>query len=680
MHFDPRRVVIATVAMLCLFQAIVGAGVVVGASSADAVDGSVGEMAQATPTPTNNTTIQQENPDDVDEAGDSDALQSYLSQQLAEQLGQSSVEISQGQYEEGKSILGDEYNSTLEKYIDVAGGTEADAEQFEAAAENQRELSTAAQQYNETYQEYQAARQAGNETRARELARELDRLAANANESARNLTDSYTRIENSSGADLSGAQQSATNTSSEISQQHEEVVSETFVRTALTVRAPTTTVSFDDPARVYGHLTLANGTDIANRSVEIQIGDHSQMVRTNSSGWFHLDYRPVTVPRETTNLSVAYRPASGSVYLGANASLNLSVSQTNATLTATATPSTAQFGDNVTVSGRAHVNGTPVAGARIRVTIGGTTVETVTTGSNGTYQATTKLPASVASGEQAVTAVVVPNDSAIRADSATAPLRVESTATTLRVNATNSSMDPEIRITGLLETVDDRPVPNRTVELRLNGTSVATVDTRANGTFSRVVTPQAGLSGPITVRAVYNEPTSNLEPSSARTSVDTDGETQRDTGPLSVELLGGSGAVVLSLLAIGWLVRRGEASVDEQASTPAPSPAASSAVDSGTDHIATAVGLLDDGDSAAAIQALYSAVRHSLRTGDDAQTHWEFYATASERLQPETAGTLERLTEAYEQVVYSPEGVEAERAAALLDDAESLLGDDGESS
>ncbi|WP_154018442.1 DUF4129 domain-containing protein [Halolamina rubra] len=667
-----------------MLQAVAGAGVVAGASTVSAT-----ELAQTTPTPTNNTTVQQENPDDVDESGDTEALESYLAQSLAERLGDSAIRISESEYEQGRSILGDEYDSTLEKYVDVAGETDS-TDSFEQAAESQRELAETAETYNETYQEYQEAKANGNDARARELARELNQLATDANESARQLADSYTQIENTTGADLADAEQEAMNVSSEISEQHETVMAETFVETRLSVQTSAETVSFADPATVEGRLTLENGSALRNETVRIQIGEQIETVETDSDGRFTVTYRPVTIENGTDAVSVAYLPASESPYLGSNATLDTAIVQTTATLTVESKSEPASFGDNVTISGRAHVDGTGVVGARVRVTVDGVTLGTVTTGANGTYELASSLPASVESGDQSVEAVIVPTDSAVGSGVASTPLTVETTSTTLSLNVTGTSTE-RVRLTGQLATSEGTPIAGQTVDLRIAGTTVAAVETRADGTFSATVTPQAGLTGTVPVRALYDAPSSNLAGATARTELDltqlrseTGTGTDRngienDAWPLSVELLGGGGIAVLSVLAIGWLVRRGEADVDDQPSSPAVSPSASSTDEGGTDRVAKATALLDDGDSAAAIQALYGAVRRSLSAGEDSQTHWEFYATASGQLQADRAGALERLTEAYEQVVYSPDGVATQDAADVVADAASLLGDDDES-
>ncbi|QKY20484.1 DUF4129 domain-containing protein [Halolamina sp. CBA1230] len=702
---DPGRLLLVLVALLCLTQGAAGIGINPEADGAGVGTASVGADTALQTTP-NNTTVQQENPDDVGESGDTAALQSYLVQSLADRLGESSIRISAGQYEQGRALLGDEYDSTLEKYVDVEGETDS-AAAFDQAAESQRELGTTAQEYNETYREYQQARENGNEARARELARELGRLAGDANESARRLTASYTRIENTTGANLSAAQQRALNVSEEISQQQQTVITETFVATRLSVGTDADRVSFAAPATVTGQLTLANGSAVRNETVAIRIGDRVESVRTGQNGTFTVEYRPVSVQNGTDTLPVAYQPAPESPYLGSNASVDVTVTQTTATLTVDSRSATASFGDEVAVSGQAAVDGTPVPGARVRVTVDGVTLGTVTTGSNGSYAVVSDLPASVASGETDVEAVIVPSDRAVRSAVASTPLRVESTETALSVNASRAT-DGRVRLTGQLTTTEGAPVAGETIELRIEGTTVATVETDSAGAFEQLVTPQDGLDGVVSVEAIYDAPSSNLAGATAETSVDLDappadresapgeegtesgadsdgrddGPLSRGAGPLSLELLAGGGALVLSVLVIAWVIRRdGERGPTNQPQSPGTSTTPTSdSTDNGGTMVDHAAALREDGESDAAIRALYNAVRRSLSVGDETQTHWEFYTTASERLQPDTTETLERLTQAYERVVYSPDELDKEQADALLDDTAALLDEgDGES-
>lgn len=672
------------VVALCVVHSIAGVGIVAGSPTESSASDEAFEMAQETETPVNNSTTQQENPEEVDEAGNAEAVRRYLAQKLAERLAESSVRISQGQYERGQSVLGDEYDELLEKYVDVEGETEDNSasQSFEEAGENQREFGSAVEEYNETYQEYLEAKEAGNTTRARELARELDRIADRMNSSGRNLTRSYTDIENTTTANLTVARERVENTTREIQQQQDEVVASTFIRTSLSVRTDSSTTSFEDPLTIYGRLVLENGTALSNETVQISIGGKTETVETDRDGQFSLDFRPVSVGTGNRTVSVTYLPPERSAYLGSNASLAINVSQVTATVTVSSNTSTAMFGDELTVSGLARVNGTPVPGAKVQVTVGGQVLGTAITGPNGTYQVAISLPAAIPTGTTTIKSLIVPSDRAVHSDPATTNLDVVETQTNLSLNASQTGASV-VQLSGTLQTADGRPLSGQTIELRVDGSTVATVETRADGTFQRTVSLNDELSGEITVRAVYDEPRSNLAGSTAQTrlelqsadSFNPDFE-QRDWLSLSVEQLASGGVVALALIIILWIVRRDEEEPDPELSAAPPDTQSEASSEPEVDMVDQASSLLSAGDSEAAIRTLYAAVRESLGTGDDGTlTHWEFYTAASDRLEPEAVGALEQLTEAYERVVYSAGGVDASVAAKVLEESESILGE-----
>jgi len=660
-----------------VLHAVPGVGIVAGETGESATPSRASVAAQQTETPTNNTTVQQENPEEVDEPGDTDALRSYLSRQLAERLTESSVQISQGEYDQGQSVLGDEYDELLEKYVDVQGETGDDtaSESFQQAAQQQRNYSNTVAEYNETYQEYREAKDAGNTARARELARELDRLQNQVNSSGAALRGSYDAIENTTNRNLTAAERNVENTTREVSKTHETVITETFVETNLTVSTAATSVSFDQPAVINGRLVSENGTALANETVEIRVGGRLRTVRTDSTGAFRIEYRPTTVAAGMVSMEVAYLPAARSVYLGSSESLSLDIEQTTANVSIDDAPAVAAFGDDVTVSGRALVNGTPVPGVKVRVSLAGGVVGTTTTGSDGTYQLSTSLPASVQAGEGRIQTRIVPDGAAVRSEPTTTPIRIERTSTSLSLQVEQT---PEgLRITGQLATADGAELGGQPVELRIENTTVTIVDTGTDGTFERVIAPAESLEGTVTLRAVYDEPGTNLGSAVATEQVELTRETDRESAPVSPRLLGGGGIIVVSLAAIAWLVRRSGS--DQPASAPptttASTPTTGESEPAGESALQQASSLLADGDPDPAVRALYRAVRQSIDSGSRAGTHWEFYTAVSDQLSPESASTLERLTEAYERVVYSPDPVDAETADSLLEEAEGLLGE-----
>ena len=374
---------------------------------------------------------------------------------------------------------------------------------------------------------------------------------------------------------------------------------------------------------------------------------------------------------------VSYRPANGSVYLGANTTLSLDVRQTTADLSMTVANESVTVGDRVVVTGDATVNGTPVPNASVRVSIGGVTLSTVETASDGSYSVAAELPANVAAGSAEVEAQIVPGDRAVRSGPVTEGVSVDRTSTTLSLNATSTAEG--VRAVGTLRTVDGRPLANETVELCVDNATVATVETDSDGQFVRNLSITGERSGTVTVTAVFDQPRGNLGGTQAEQAIDF-GVDIRDRGlfPVPLELLGSTGLVGVSIAVIGWLVRRRD-------TVPEPDESVVAVADTGTvadtgvarDLLERAGGHAASGESDDAVRALYAAVRRSMN-GDPQKTHREFYADAIDGLDADAAGTLERLTEAYEQVMFSQRSVEASVADDLVDRTEQLVESVGE--
>ena len=68
-----------------------------------------------TPFARNNSTIHQEDPDNVQSDDDLSGLEGWLSGRLSSRLGGSTVKIKQGQYKKAHSVLGDRYNDMLKQ-------------------------------------------------------------------------------------------------------------------------------------------------------------------------------------------------------------------------------------------------------------------------------------------------------------------------------------------------------------------------------------------------------------------------------------------------------------------------------------------------------------------------------------------------------------------------------------
>jgi len=645
-----------------------------------------------TPTPTNNSTVRHEDPATVEGEGNTSAVRAYLLGQLAQRLAESSVEIERGRYEAARGTLGDDYEELLGMYVEVAGSDGGSATSLERAREQQREYAATLATFNDTYEAYRTAKREGNEDRARELARRLTSQSDRLNRTEGNLTSAYGTLANTTGADLDDATENIENASESVSERRSEVVAESFVTTRLSVRTDAPSAAFDDPLTLTGRLRTANGSAVSNRLIAVSVGERTLSARTNATGVFEVDYRPVGVAVGAERLSIAYLPNDDSVYLGSNDSVPVSLSGTNATVTVEATPERVAYGDSVVVNGTATAEGTPVSDATVRVSVDGRVVGVAETGPNGSYSSTFTLPASVPTGEAAVSAVVGRPDSAVRSAVVRDGIVVERTPIGLSMNATPQT-DASIVVRGTVETADGLPVSNGSVDVSVDGRLLASVDVAANGTFRRVVAVDAAGDDPRTVRVEFDGGTTSLGTASASESVRL-GSTGRAVSPGAIlpSVPGGVAVGVALLATVGLAVifrRRRNTSTTATNAAAAAVPDDSPATESGPtepDPLETAARQHRDGEYRAAVETAYRAVRTAVADVDGvgvpaAGTHWEAYTAAADGLSTEEASLFRRVTEAYERAVYADARVSDATVGSVLEDCallrDELAGSDG---
>ncbi|WP_435196330.1 DUF4129 domain-containing protein [Natronomonas sp. EA1] len=632
----------------------------------------------------NNTTTQHVDPDATNGNGDLDALSGVLERELASRLRESAIQISQGQYEQGRDLLGDEYSETLGKYVDVAGdtGNDGDGESFRRARTEQQQYAERVQEYNETRREYLEAKENGNERRARRLARELQRDARNVTQASRNVTRSYTVVENETGADLSVATNVTQNTTDEIQRQQADIRAAEFTPTTVTLDEYDESISFREPLSLTGRLTDENGTALADRRIRLRIERRSITTRTNETGAFSLAYRPVRLPTGTTAVRVAYVPDSTSVYLGSNATTNVSVSMVIPTVSLSTSTDRASYRDPVDASGEVTVDNAAVSDVPVVLTADGHVLARGTTGKNGSFSLSGRLPASVSTATEQLSVRVGGDDRAIGPASTNASFRVEPTATRLTVA---TQVGDTLDVTGRLETADGLSLSGQPVTVQVNGSRVATVRTNATGAYAASVpVPNASVAQ---VTAVYSGGGNlNGSEASTRLRIPARGDDASDFPVLgrngegsntpSVLVLVGS-LIVLALGGVGLFLAWGRVSADEGPISSAVEEPQSDSPDGAMETPADPFeplteprSILED-DPTAAVERAYAAVRQ--RVGDaslESATHWEFYRAVEPTVSD--ADALDRLTRAYEAAAFSPEGIDATTAAEAIDAAEAV--------
>lgn len=651
-----------------------------------------------------NETERHQNPDEYDGEGDDEAVAAWLSGWLSGQLGESTVQISEGEYELARDILGDEYDERLEQFVEVTGAGDDEEETLRETRDKQEELIDLREEFEETLAAYEQALEDGDAERARELARQLVALAEEIEDVTADLDELLAEIEDIIDQDLSEVREMIGEIRTETVTDADAIAEEEFINTELTVEPVATDVSFLDPAVLEGQLQTLDGEALANESVQMTVEGESFTVETGPDGEFTLEYRPTDVPLSQDTLSVAYVPAPDSIYLGNETTVSVTVTQVEPTLDASATPETVRFGDQITVSGELAVEDVPVDGVPVTIALGGEELGTATV-IDGSFDAAVDVPASVPLGEQELTVELPFENQALAGVSERVTVTVEETETSLSVTASQND-GASLDVSGTLTTVNGIGVGGQSIMLSLNGERVDTVTTDADGSFSESIALPADSDGEeVEVVASFDGTDSNLGSSQDDTLVTVDlpagtgdGTSSGEGSPLTepvvdgapivgtLSLLGillGTGGLLLLLAGAWWYRERNrdaptvgdETSISEEPTTESGPSVVESLFDHASDH-------LEAGQPDSAVQACYSAVRRqfasTVETGQ-ALTHWEFHrayldsgAGQGEGEADLTEDALRDVTETYERAVYSPATVSIDEASRAVEHARKL--------
>ncbi|SFK63680.1 hypothetical protein SAMN04487950_0306 [Halogranum rubrum] len=488
--------------------------------------------------------------------------------QLGDRLTDSVDATGAGEFQRAQRLIGENYTQTLSTYESLSNkGGAVDA--FAGAQSSQQTYITIIREYERTRQQYRTAEQNGNDSGTRQLSRKLTRLADASNLTAARLQQNYSRIEGRTSVSLDSASSTVRAGQQWVAEQQAQIDPAELTRTRLQVETDADRVSFSSPATIRGTLTAANGSAIADRTVAFEIDGQRVTTETDGSGQFAFEYRPTTA-KPTDGVTVTYVPLETSPYTRASSDLSLRVEQTTGTLSLSEAPSDARFDDGVTVRGRVVVDGTPVPGVPVEIRLGNTTLGTNETGADGRFAVTTRLPASVPSGEQPLTASLAMQDRAVTAETAQARVSVAKTSTALTV-AVEETTQERVFLSGTLLTDDDTAVDGQQVQFLVEGTVVGTATTGSSGAYetnvSRSDLRAATDADEASLQAVYPAENANLEASRTNVTVPVGGGglgSLVDFGGGSSLLMAVAGAVLLLflLLAAWGILRFGAAGVD----------------------------------------------------------------------------------------------------------------------
>lgn len=719
-----RSVVVAVLVVGALVTGAtpaIGAAAQAGVESGErAIDGASRDALAQQSTPVqNNSTIRHRNPEEVRAETRLGDLQRVLGSRLADKLEESSIRISQEQYEAARSALGDEYLEQLDKYGAVADERDdenatAAAETFNETRERQREFAESVETFRETYQAYREARANGNDREARRQARELVELAQRASRQAEQLNAGYARLEERTNENLTEARRSVTEVETELSTDASAVQTAEFTPTTLVIRDADETGSYADPIRVRATLRTADGP-IGDRQIRLAIGQQRYTVETDADGRVTLSYRPTVVPVNTSVVTVRYVPVPTSTYGSSNTSFPVTLEGTTGTVALDETTTEAGFGDRVGVTGRFTVAGDGVAGVPLAIAVEGVRLGTVETAADGSFAFEGSMPAVPAAGSRTLRVENGTEGLALSADPAATPFRVRETRTTLTAGAIDAG--ETVRLVGQLRAAD-RPVPDQRIRASVAGDRIGTARTSADGAFGLSV-DENEING--SVRLAFDGDGTNLGGSETtltiRDPADTEAATPTPTGATDARsgsglgqllalfglfgtgLAGGgvsasrvldalgaflttplglvSGGVVLGVggLVLVVLLRWREGAIaarDSEVSAGAVAGEdetnAGSTVSIGADQFAAVESELAAGQTDDAVLGAYGLVRQALGARvptERARSHWQFFEACTAAGADSEA--LRTLTETYERARYGAESVSrslAERAVA----------------
>lgn len=537
--------VAAVVTLICLFGSLFAAGTALGTtvSAGDSTGNSGGSdhyttigvtttdaAVQQAENTTNNETDRHRNPEEYREDGDSDRVSSWLTTRLAERLGDSVLELSEGQYEFARQFVGDEFEDRIGQLVEVDGETaddddddtddESDTDTTEVINQTKAEqerLIDNVEQYEETETAYENALATNDTDRARALARELVAIADRVESQTTSVVQFFEQLQTISGQDLTAAIERIIDIRERILGDVTTVRESVFVATNLTVAPSQADISFVDPLTVIGQLRTADGNPVANQPIELRVGQTTVQTETNATGAFEFTYRPTRLPINTSSLAVVYQPLPESIYSGSTANIPINVIQQTPTIANVTAPANLTYAETGVVGGTVSVDGIPVDNVTVTLSLAGTQLGTAPV-RNGQFETRITLPAQVPAGTQQLRVTLPDRQRAVAGTTATQPVTIEETLTILptRATAVNSTT---VTVAGDLFAIG---VPNdatgvvgvadQPVQLSIDSVTIETVTTTAEGAFATQLNlSQLGAIGEtVAIESRYNQSSTNL--------------------------------------------------------------------------------------------------------------------------------------------------------------------------
>ncbi|RQH02268.1 DUF4129 domain-containing protein [Natrarchaeobius oligotrophus] len=642
----------------------------------------------AADTDDDNETIRHQNPDEYDGDGGTDATESWLADQLGERLSDSAIALDRGEYERASEYVDEEYYDRLEQYVDVAGetGGEEDGDgatagqSYEETAEEQSQFANRTEQYYETKSEYETAREEGDRTRARELARELELLAGEISDLNESVSGGYDRLTAETDRDFDPASEATANVSATVEREQAVIREAEFVETELVLEPDGERASFLEPMTGQAEVRTADGEPVAGNGGQLVVRDRPLETTFHGNGSLEFAYRPVLEALSTESVAVEYRPDPGSEYLGSRASIPVSIESTEVRIENLETESSIGYGELVRVEGDFETDAElPVDDVPVTVTLGEHELDELSV-ENGSFSGTVPVPATVTDGDRTLRVGFPFEERALSSAETERTVTVRETDTEISLEAERTN-DSSVLLDGRLETEGGEGIEGQEIEIRTDGLSMQTVGTDEDGNFTGTVSVGDAGADERTIVATYDGSGTNLASTEATVTMD-EGAERSVPGSAAAWALSG---LVVTAIGLG-LARRyrnrdsgGERDTTAREPVRESAPVERSPLEERRSVVESLLESADDrlesGDPDAATRLCYAATRticeSSLETARPGTlTHWEFYRRY--RQLDGEVDSLEEITQAYERATYTPRRTSVEDAERALETARRL--------
>lgn len=646
-------------------------------------------------TNSSNSTVRHLGPELPQTDAEYDIVLSQLETQLAARLVASSEAVEAREFDAAEVQLAGNTTELLRQYQRVAANSPTDGDDVTAAdfnftVEQQRDLIDSARNARRTYNQYQLAKARGNETRARQLARDLLNESATGNQTASELIERYERLENTTDINASTITTGVRNAQTRLEELERVVRDENFVTPTLTITDTPERASPVDPLVVEGRVT-ANDTGVANGTIALTVGDQTVRTQTDAGGNFTVALRPTTLAVGSQPAQIRYVPDPTSPYESIRTSFNVTIESAAPTVTTQLNRSRVQFQDPVSLRGRVTVNGTQLPDVTVEARINGQLLDRTRTTAEGRFDLSALLAATVPPGDQRLTLVVSSDGRAVEPVREPRQLTVVPTPTDLQLRVQQLNRTT-LRLTGTLQTSAGTPLSGRRVSLTPGASDSRAVQTDRDGRFNTTVSiPASAGRGeiPFTARDV------SIDAAFNGSGENVDSETTTATISYTPPAAQSARNVLLGTFAVGvalggavfWQRRRTEtfqSPTDPTGATIGPEDTVET-LQSGftaTALLERAETAAEAGDSTRAIQLGYAALRRAYVAEYDlspALTHWELVGELHGTLSKSEQKTLSEATTVYEQVVYTTgaDVVSDDAVRSLLTSVEWVVTDSG---